>query len=489
MVRLRLLGLPLGTFIFGVIGCATGCTRGNASSGPPEPATTSSSSLASGITDAALEGASDADADASAVSKGPTQIDVIVGGDAIPQVKVLANVIGEVMKGVPSCWGSADARILNLEAPIGERKGLPGDKQILAYAAPPTWFADLYAVSHASGFVIANNHSCDLGPAGLADTVSEAGKISAPVVGAGPGDPWKRLDVVEKGGKHVCIVAWTTFLNDKGKKQRGCLEGANGAMVARAELKNVGLDEIHKQLGAPGRWDGCDARIAYLHGGREYKPQIRPVLEQASAAAAYVDAVIVSHPHVPDLAETIVAPAPKSDPTAAGGRVVGRGVPLYRSLGNFISNQGIAWTLGMSVDLLEKEGVPDPIRTVWTRVSVLARLRFGWDEGSKPGTPPSSVLYGYTLAFSDRGGNASLDIRLRPLPNGPDDPVAAKLRKGPKPFGLLIDAPCRIDEDKPPTCDALHAIPAKDAKDKGAPEPVSSGSGGGGKDVPELPDE
>lgn len=463
-----------------------GCRRGYASSGPPEPAATTS---ASALLAAAGDGGPNASADAAVDTKpgGPTLIDVVVGGDAIPQVKVLANSVAEVMKGVPSCWNTADARILNLEAPIGERKGLPGDKKILAFAAPPSWFADLYAVSKASGFVVANNHSCDLGPQGLADTVSEAGKLSAPVVGAGPDDPWKRLDVVEKDGRHVCIVAWTTFLNDKGRKQRGCLEGENGAKVARAELKNAGVGEVHEQLGAPGRWDGCDARIAYLHGGREYKPQIRPIFEQASAAAAYVDAVIVSHPHVPDLAETIVAPAPKGDAAAAGGRAVGRTVPLFRSLGNFISNQGIAWSLGMSVDLLEREGVPDPIRTVWTRVSMLARLRFGWDPDAKPGAPPSTVLYGYTLAFSDRGGNASIDIRLRPLPNGPDDPVAAKLRKAPKPFGLLIDAPCRIDEDEAPTCDGLHAKPegngGTDAK--GSPEPAASG----GKDVPEVPDE
>jgi hypothetical protein len=369
-------------------------------------------------------------------------IDVAIGGDAIPQVKVLANDIQQVVAGMPSCWGRADARVFNLEAPVG-------------------WLGKLHDATKATAFVVANNHSCDLGPQGLADTLAETAKISAPIAGASDEDPWRKLDVVEKDGRHVCLVAWTTFLNDKGKKQKGCLEGVAPAFakVARAELGRAGNDEVHKQLSAAGRWDGCDARIAYIHGGREYKPQIRPVLEQAEIAAAYVDAVIIAHPHVPDLVETIAASVPPVSAAAAGGRVVGRGVPVYRSLGNFISNQGIGWSLGMSVDLLVKDGVPDPIRTVWTRVAMIARLHFEWDALAPEHAPPTTVKYGYTLAFTDRGGDASLDIRLRPLPNAADDKVAEKLRKGPKPFGELLDSACRLDEGAEPTCDGLSSKP------------------------------
>ena len=421
--------------------------------GPPQPAAPSATTFA-----VAPDAGTADDADASA-PRATARIDVAIGGDAIPQVKVLANDINLVVAGMPSCWGRADARVFNLEAPVGERKGLPGvgDKNILAFAAPIDWFSAVYKATGASAMVVANNHSCDLGPPGLADTVAEAAKISAKIAGASSEDPWAALDLVQKDGRHVCLVAWTTFLNDKGRKQQGCLEGVAPAFakVARAELGRAGNDEVHKQLSASGRWDGCDARIAYIHGGREYKPQIRPVLEQAEAAAAYVDAVIVTHPHVPDLAETIVASVPPSSAAAAGGRVVGRGVPVYRSLGNFISNQGIGWSLGMSVDLLSKDGVPDPIRTVWTRVAMIARLHFEWDPLTPDHSPPTMVRWGYTLAFSDRGGDGSLDIRLRPLPNAPDDKVAEKLRKGPKPFGALLDSPCRLDEGAEPICDGL----------------------------------
>ncbi len=396
-----------------------------------------------------------------------THLDVVLAGDAIPQVKVLGNDLSQIFARMPAYWGAADGRVLNLEAPVGERKGLPSDKSILAYAAPPSWFDKLWTVARASAFVAANNHACDLGPEGLAATVAQGDKAQAKVVGAHPTDPWTRVEVARKNGRSVCVVAWTTFLNDKGKKQKGCLEGSAGAKVARAELGKAGLELVHQELGKKDRWLGCDARIAFVHAGREYKPQIRPVMDQALAAAAHVDAVIVSHPHVPDLVEVVSAPAPP-DPSTADGRVAGRPVPVFRSLGNFVSNQGIAWTPGMSVELLEHEGVPDPIRTVWTRVAMLARLRFAWDpaepvDGGPLTLPPRHVYWGYGLLFTER--EAPISIRLRPLPLGPldlsGDPIAQKLAKGPKPFSDLLKSPCLLLENATPVCEATaQASPA-----------------------------
>ncbi len=409
---------------------------------------------------------------AAAAPAAPVEIEVAIGGDAIPQVKVLANDIADVFEGIPKCWASADARVFNLEAPIGERKGLPGDKTILAFAAPPEWFGKLYAASKANALVVANNHSCDLGPEGLAATVAEAKRVGAPIAGASADDPWKRVDVVEKSGRRVCMVAWTTFLNDKGRKQKGCLEGSAGAKVARAELGPKGLEQIESVMSSEGRWEGCDARIVYIHGGREYRAQIRPVMEQALAASPYVDAVVITHPHVPDEVTSLTSPAAKNA-SATGGRATGRSVPVYKSLGNFVSNQGIAWTPGMSVELLEVDGVPDPIRTVWTRVSVIARLHFGWTASAPPGSAPSSLKYGYSLAFSDRAPPVS--IKLRPLPNGPDDPVAKKLAKGPAPFSKLLDGKCRVEPDAPPACDGLEgeSTSTLPTDAPSAPEPVA----------------
>lgn len=434
--------------------CLAACSRAAPPPGDDSPPPATPSVVAFSTTEDAASSASDgASASDAATSKGAT-IDLALAGDAIPQVKVLANDVAQIFSGAPSCWSTADARVFNLEAPIGERKDLPGDKSLLAFASPPKWVGELFAASRADAFVVANNHSCDLGPQGLAATVDELSKIPVSSVGASKDDPWARVVVADKEGRRVCVVAWTTFVNDaKGTKQHACIAGESGTKLALAELGKKGVETLERELAAPGRWDGCDARVAFVHGGGEYKPQIRPVLEQMLVASAYVDAIVVTHPHVPDVVESIVAPEPKNV-EAAGGRSAGRGVPLYRSLGNFVSNQGIGWSMGMSVDLLSKDDAPDPIHTVWTRVGEIARLRFGWSPDAPPNSPPTSIAYGYTLTFSDRSGEGMLQIRMRPLPNAADDAVAARLRKAPKPFGALLDDPCRIDADAPPSCDA-----------------------------------
>ena len=433
---------------------AGACRRGEAQTreGPPQPAPPPGPSASTSTGTAEFTATADGSTDASDGAPREVRIDLTLAGDAIPQVKVLANDVARIVEGLPSSWGAADARVFNLEAPVGGRKDLPGDKSLLAFASPPAWVEGLVRSTRASALVVANNHSCDLGAEGLTATVSAAAAHGLPAAGASSDDPWAPVDVVDVGGRRVCLVAWTTFVNDsKGGRQRACIAGASGTHLALAELGPRGLDTIHAALSRPGRWDGCDARVAYLHGGREYKPQIAPVLEQAEVAAAYVDAVVITHPHVPDLVDAIAAPAPRA-PEAAGGRTPGRAVPVYRSLGNFVTNQGIAWTPGMSVDLLTRDDVPDPIRTVWTRVSVLARLRFAWSAAAPPHAPPTSLRWGYGLLFSERSGEGSLQIRLRPLPNAPDDPIATKLRRAPKPFGELLDGKCRIDPDDAPTC-------------------------------------
>lgn len=425
------------------------CGRARAEHDPPQPL--GAGSVATVGDAAAIPPVASGSASTFAAGGSPTVIDVVVAGDAIPQQRVLASSMADVVARLPACWGAADARVLNLEGPIGDRKALPGvgDKNLLAYAGTAAWLEDLSKATRASAMSGANNHACDLGPAGVASTLAEAGKAGAKLAGVATDDPWKRVEVVEKGGRKVCLVAWTTFLNDKGRKQKACIEGApesGGARVAVAELGRAGIAKVQQELGAKGRWDGCDARIAYLHGGGEYRAQVRPVLEQAQAAATYVDAVIVSHPHVPDDVEVVAAPAlpPGQDAALLAGRAPARGVPLYRSLGNFISNQGHGWSVGMTSACSY-----DPLRNVWTRVAMIARLRFGWDVGAAVGAAPSWIKYGYSLAFTDRDPA----IHLRPLASGGDDPVAKKLERAPKPFGGLLSGACFLAESAAPACD------------------------------------
>jgi hypothetical protein len=367
-----------------------------------------------------------------AIAAGEQVIEIALAGDVIPHARVLENRPAEILADMPAGWARADARLFNLEAPVGDRRALAPDLKTLAYAAPVSWFHDLVDASRATAVVGANNHACDLGAPGVEGTLAAA-RGKTPLVGVGEG-AWRAVPVAEKGGHRVCVVAWTMVLNERKKKTRDtCRTG-----VARA----TSAEQLEKRLSSPGLWDGCDARVAFIHGGNQYYPQGAAVLDHATVAASYVDAIIFSHPHVPDVVEPVAAPR------AIGGRAAGRGVPVFRSLGNFVSNQGVGWSMKRSVEIVGKHNVPDALQTVWTRVAMIAHLRFAWDG---PAGPPARVAYGFELAFLEREPR----MRLRPLPDSPSDPVAARLRTAPAPFGGLLDHPCRGAR-----CDGM-AVPAK----------------------------
>lgn len=398
----------------------------------------SSASLAA----APAEDAAAPPADASALdagADGPVEIDLAFAGDVLPHGHVLESPLAPLLSGMPRFWHDADARVFNLEAPIGERDGLEG----LALAAPPGWLGELTRSLRPSAFVTANNHSCDRDPQGVTDTMSHAERLQVPVSGmvrladADGRDAFMPIRVVEKRGRAVCLVAWTAFLNDAGEnlknpRVRGCVKGDAGAKVAYLPLGEYGEKAIHRILGAPSRFAGCDARIAYMHAGNEYRPQLDLTMLQARAAALYMDAVIVSHPHVPD-AVTVIDVANDAGPP--------RRVPVFRSLGNFISNQGADWTPDKTGGIAQKNGQADQGRTAWTRVAMLAKLGLRW----LPDQDRPLVRYGFSLLFTEREHDG---LQLRAFPGEGSDEVAERLRRGPQPFAGLLDDPCRLGSDQ-----------------------------------------
>ena len=386
-----------------------------------------------------------------------TTIRLAFAGDVLPHGHVLDAPVPPLFAALPSWWSGADARIVNLEAPIGDGTGLEG----MALAAPVSWLRDVAESLHPTALVAANNHGCDLGPAGVTATYTHAAELGIPLVGLAPttsekipsvdlrdsassphadaspppppGDPWIPVRIAQKSGRTACLIAWTAFLNDAGAdlsnpKVRGCVKGTAGARLAYLPLGPNSVRAVQRILGSPARFEGCDARIAYVHAGNEYRPQIDLALDQARAAAPFVDAIVFSHPHVPDGIELVGA-------RSTGARLV----PVFRSLGNFVSNQGAEWTPDETAGIARKAGEPDQSRTGWTRVGMLAQLELHWLPGAD--SRYFELRYGFALQFTDRAG-ATLSPRT--LPSGPEDPVAAKLRQGPRTFAGLLDDPCRI---------------------------------------------
>jgi poly-gamma-glutamate synthesis protein (capsule biosynthesis protein) len=280
---------------------------------------------------------------------------VLVGGDLLPHRPSLVApaAIHAALAPLAPLFAQADAVVANYEAATGD---VDPKAFRLAYAAPRGWLeelpkAGLRAVS------VANNHTCDLGEAGLDATLEGASAGGLLALGADAADPWAPRAIVEQSGKRICAVAWTTFSNSVGP----C---ARSRHLAVAPLSVVGKQRIDRALArAKTR---CDATIAIFHGGEEYAPQTSAVMDQAAhAAEAGADAVIIHHPHI-------------ASPVVLHTTRDGRSVPLFASVGNLVTNQGESWKPPMFPVLRENRHLV--CVNGWTRLGVLADLSFTFEE-------------------------------------------------------------------------------------------------------------
>jgi poly-gamma-glutamate synthesis protein (capsule biosynthesis protein) len=244
----------------------------------------------------------------------------------------------------------------------------------LAYAATPDWLESLPAAG-IKAVTVANNHACDLDYDGVEATLEAADSGGLTVLGGdAKGDPWAPRVIAERGGKRVCAVAWTTFLNAEG----GC---AKTVRLAVAPEGPAGRQKISAALlRARG---ACDATIAIVHGGVEYVPQTPGLITMARQAAdAGADAVVMHHPHV---ASPVVVHRTKD----------GRKIPIFASVGNLVSNQGESWKPPMFPVLRENRRLV--CVNGWTRLGVLADLAF--DFGSREAG--AHLSWGFHLLWTD----------------------------------------------------------------------------------------
>lgn len=281
---------------------------------------------------------------------------VLVGGDLIPHRPSLVapSTVRSALSPLGQLFGTVDAVVANYEAATGvlDKKAFR-----LAYAAPPEWL-DALAEAGIKAVSVANNHACDLGYRGVEATLDAARKSGLTVLGGDEnGDPWAPQTIVERDGKRVCAVAWTTLINAEG----GC---AKTARLAIATENAAGRQKVaaamHRARGV------CDATIAIIHGGVEYVPQTPALMAIARQAAdSGADAVVVHHPHV---ASPVVVHATKD----------GRSIPIFASVGNLVSNQGESWKTPMFPVLRENRRLV--CVNGWTRLGVLADLAFDFKD-------------------------------------------------------------------------------------------------------------
>lgn len=345
---------------------------------------------------------------------------VLVGGDLIPHRPSLAapSAIAAALAPLAPVFGQADAVVANFEAATGAL-----DKKAfrLAYAAPPEWL-DALPLSGISAISVANNHACDLDYQGVEATLDAATKSGLVALGGDTnGDPWQPQTLVERDGKRVCAVAWTTLVNAPG----GC---ARTVRLAVATENAAGRQKIASAMQRARL--ACDATVAIIHGGVEYAPQTPQVMTMARQAAdAGADAVVIHHPHVPS---PVVVHATKD----------GRNIPIFASVGNLVSNQGESWKLPMFPVLRENRRLV--CVNGWTRLGLLADLAFDL-QGDAP-----RLDWSFHLVWTE---NEHADDRTVPVPKittrllEPEKDSALLARLSQDALGPvdLFDDPCWVE--------------------------------------------
>jgi hypothetical protein len=279
---------------------------------------------------------------------------VLVAGDLLPHRPSLVapGSIRAALAPLATLFGNADAVVANYEASTGE---LDRKTPRLVYAAPPGWLEALPGAG-LKAVTVANNHACDLGGAGLEATLAGAERGGLVAIGGDAEDPWAPRILVERGGKRICAVAWTTLVNS----ESGC---ARSSHLAFAPLSRVGKTRVDRAL-ARAR-SRCDATVAIFHGGVEYVPQTTEVMDFAGhAAEAGADAVVIHHPHI-------------ASPVTVHDTKDGRHVPIFASVGNLVTNQGESWKPPMFPVLRENRRLV--CVNGWTRLGVVADLAFRFD--------------------------------------------------------------------------------------------------------------
>jgi len=284
---------------------------------------------------------------------------VLVGGDLIPHRPSLVapSAVLAALAPLAPVFGQADAVVANFEAATGE----VGKKAFrLAYAVSPEWLEALPRAG-VSAITVANNHACDLDYQGVEATLDAASNSGLETLGGdAKGDPWQPRTLVERDGKRVCAVAWTTLVNAPG----GC---ARSVRLAVATENAAGRQKIAAAMQRAR--ETCDATVAMIHGGVEYAPQTPAMMAMARQAAdSGADAVVIHHPHV-------------ASPVVVHPTRDGRNIPIFASVGNLVSNQGESWKLPMFPVLRENRRLV--CVNGWTRLGVLADLAFDFQASPR----------------------------------------------------------------------------------------------------------
>jgi poly-gamma-glutamate synthesis protein (capsule biosynthesis protein) len=270
---------------------------------------------------------------------------------------------------------SADLAMCNLETTLGSSPytGYPrfSSPDSLAAALADTGFDVLFT---------SNNHMLDRDADGLRKTIDGVRAAGLKNVGSQYEDE-KNYIVVSAGAVDVGIVAYTYE-----SPRTGNTRTLNGIRITDEILPMVNsfgyedlegdLDDVAAAM-ASARKDGADVVICYFHWGNEYQRAYDDTQRYIAgrAVAAGADLIFASHPHVLQTMEIIEADN-------------GRRVPVFYSMGNFISNQrsettGSIYTEQGLIAMVELEVLPDSGKIVSIEAKALPTWLDKYYSGGK----------------------------------------------------------------------------------------------------------
>jgi poly-gamma-glutamate capsule biosynthesis protein CapA/YwtB (metallophosphatase superfamily) len=236
--------------------------------------------------------------------------DTLLGGTA--SEVIAAQGFDYPLAQIRACWRDADLLVVNHEGPL-TASAQPADKHDTGrkrywYKGDP---ASAHALAKAGVRVasLANNHVCDFGRDGLADTMSALDNAGIAHCGAGSTAAAARRPVIlEAGGLRIGFVAAMQRYEMYIAEQLYATEDQAGVAL---------LDPTQLAADVAALREAVDFCAVLVHWGRNYRT--RTSLQRRLArgiAAAGADLVIGHHPHIPQPVALV------------------HGVPVLYSLGN-----------------------------------------------------------------------------------------------------------------------------------------------------------
>ena len=219
----------------------------------------------------------------------------------------------------------ADLSLCNLESPMA---GPP----YLGYPlfSVPDEFADEITGAGFDVIITANNHILDQGLDGMIKTAEVLKSKGIDFVGSRLNTADKDYLVLDIKGVKVGVIGYT--YETTGSPGNRTMNGSPMSEEAKSLMSSYipGLESDYEPIKksiADAKQDGAEIVVAYFHWGEEYQREPNASQREVAQMAADngADIIFASHPHV-------IQPMEMLD---SGGKKV----PVYWSMGNYISNQ------------------------------------------------------------------------------------------------------------------------------------------------------